>query len=111
MKLSTTDLILTADAAIDLQVHTTYSDGTWKPEQLLNYLLGEQFGLVAITDHDRTDSLVALQQLALEKNSPVLVAVEMSTTWRGEMTDLLCFGFDPEHNALNALAQDLVRRH
>jgi hypothetical protein len=26
------------------------------------------------------------------------------------MTDLLCFGFDPNHNALNDLAQDLLRR-
>ncbi len=110
MKRSTADLALTADAAIDLHVHTAYSDGAWQPEQLLDLMLREQFGLVAITDHDRVDTLVALQQLALEKNLPVLVAVEMTTSWRGEMTDLLCFGFDPERSALNALAQALLRR-
>jgi len=110
MTLSTTDLSLTPEAAIDLQVHTTYSDGTWAPEQLLDYLAREQFGLVAITDHDRTDALVALQQLAQKKKLPLLVAVEMTTTWRGDLTDLLCFGFDPEQNALNDLAQDVLRR-
>jgi len=110
MNLSTTGLSLTADSAIDLQLHTTYSDGRWTLEPLLDYLLREQFGLAAITDHDRADTVAAIQQLALDKHLPVLVAVEMTTTWKGEMTDLLCFGFDPNHNALNDLAQDLLRR-
>jgi predicted metal-dependent phosphoesterase TrpH len=110
MNLSTTGLSLAADSAIDLQLHTTYSDGRWTLEPLLDYLLREQFGLAAITDHDRADTVAAIQQLALDKHLPVLVAVEMTTTWKGEMTDLLCFGFDPNHNALNDLAQDLWRR-
>jgi predicted metal-dependent phosphoesterase TrpH len=110
MNLSTTGLSLAADSAIDLQLHTTYSDGRWTLEPLLDYLLREQFGLAAITDHDRADTVAAIQQLALDKHLPVLVAVEMTTTWKGEMTDLLCFGFDPNHNALNDLAQDLLRR-
>jgi predicted metal-dependent phosphoesterase TrpH len=110
MNLSTTGLRLAADSAIDLQLHTTYSDGRWPLELLLDYLLREQFGLAAITDHDRADTVAAIQQLALDKHLPVLVAVEMTTTWKGEMTDLLCFGFDPGHNALNDLAQDLLRR-
>jgi len=110
MNLSTTGLRLTADSSIDLQLHTTYSDGRWTLEPLLDYLLREQFGLVAITDHDCADTVATIQQLALDKHLPVLVAVEMTTTWKGEMTDLLCFGFDPNPNALNDLAQDLMRR-
>jgi predicted metal-dependent phosphoesterase TrpH len=110
MNLSTTGLSLAADSAIDLHLHTTDSDGRWTLEPLLDYLLREQFGLAAITDHDRADTVAAIQQLALDKHLPVLVAVEMTTTWKGEMTDLLCFGFDPNQNALNDLAQDLLRR-
>jgi len=110
MNLSTTGLSLATAAAIDLHLHTIYSDGRWIPEQLLDHLVQEQFGLVAITDHDRADTAVALQQLAQDKHLPVLVAVEMTASWRGEMTDLLCFGFDPAHSALHELAQDLLRR-
>jgi predicted metal-dependent phosphoesterase TrpH len=110
MNLSTTGLKLAADAAIDLHLHTTYSDGRWTLEPLLDYLLREQFGLAAIADHDRADTVAAIQQLALDKHLPVLVAVEMTTTWKGELTDLLCFGFDSHHNALNDLAQDMLRR-
>ncbi len=110
MNLSTTGLSLGADSAVDLHLHTTYSDGRWTLEPLLDHLHREQFGLAAIADHDRTDTAAAIQRLALEKDLPVLVAVEMTTTWKGEMTDLLCFGLDPSNNALNDLAQDLLRR-
>ncbi|MBI5671606.1 MAG: PHP domain-containing protein [Chloroflexi bacterium] len=110
MKLSTADLVLARDAAIDLQTHTIYSDGVWLPDQLIDYLAGEGFGLAAITDHDRVDTLVSLQRLALEKGFPLLVAVEMTTTWKGELVDILCYGFDPENNYLAELAQDVARR-
>jgi predicted metal-dependent phosphoesterase TrpH len=106
----TPPLVLAPDAAIDLQMHTTFSDGTWTPEQLINYLVNERFGLVAITDHDRVDTVAPLQQLALQKQLSVLAAVEMSTSWKGEPTDVLCYGFDPEQNALIDLAQDIARR-
>ena len=110
MNLSTTGLSLAADSAIDLHLHTVYSDGRWEPEVLLDHLRREQFGLAAVTDHDRPDTAAAIQQLALDKHLPVLVAVEMTATWKGELTDLLCFGFDPGPNALDDLAQDLLRR-
>lgn len=110
MELSTAQLVLAADAAIDLQMHTTYSDGVWMPEELIDYLVSELFGLAAITDHDRVDTAVPLQHLAVQKGLPVLVAVEISTSWRGEATDVLCYGFDPEKNELQDLTQDIARR-
>ena len=110
VQVSTRHLVLAPDAAIDLQLHTTFSDGTWTPEQLIDYLVCEQFGLVAITDHDRVDTAPVLQQLAAEKQLPLLAAVEMSASWNGELTDVLCYGFDPEKNELRELARDIERR-
>ena len=110
MNLSTTDLSLAADAAIDLHLHTIHSDGTWIPEELFDYLVREQFSLAAIADHDRADTAIAMQQLAQAKHLPILVAVEMTAAWRGEMTDLLCYGFELAQSPLHALAQDLLRR-
>src|SRR5262245_47586045 len=109
MKLSTTDLVLSTDAIVDLQLHTTYSDGNWLPEQLIDHLVSEGFGLAAITDHDRVDTVATLQQLALEKHLPVLVAAEMSASWRGGMTDVLCFGFDASPNTLSDLARNVLQ--
>jgi hypothetical protein len=122
MNLSSAGLRLAAGAAIDLHLHTTFSDGAWTPEQLLEALADGQFGLAAISDHDRVDTALLLQQLALDKHQPLLVAVEMSTLWQDEcsgkdelsgqdnMTDLLCYGFGAPPNALNDLALDLLRR-
>jgi predicted metal-dependent phosphoesterase TrpH len=110
MKSSTTNLSLTPDAAVDLHLHTTYSDGAWAPEQLIDHLVNEKFDLVAIADHDRIDTVPAIQKLAQEKRLPALVAVEMTTSWRGEMTDVLCYGFNPEQNTLDDLAQNLLQR-
>jgi predicted metal-dependent phosphoesterase TrpH len=110
MSPSTAGLRISAESAIDLHLHTNHSDGRWAPEQLLDHLQREQFGLAAIADHDRPDMVATIQTLALDKGMPMLVAVEMTTTWQGEPVDLLCFGFDPNQNALNDLARDLLRR-
>jgi len=110
MELSTRNLVLDADSAVDLQMHTTNSDGTWTPEQMVAYLKTEHFGMVAITDHDRVDQTAALQQLAFAHDLPILVAAEFSTNWRGQPVDTLCFGFDPENDKLKALASSLLSR-
>ena len=102
--------ILAADAAVDLQLHTLYSDGTWTPEALIDHLIAEQFALAAITDHDRVDITPTLQSIAAEKGFRLLVAVEMSTHWRDELVDVLCYGFDPASNTLHPLADNLLRQ-
>lgn len=70
MKPCTFSVVLAADAAIDLQLHTMYSDGTWTPAQRIDDLRSEPFGLAAITDHDRPETAAQRQQLAAEKQFP-----------------------------------------
>lgn len=111
MRLAFQNLVLSPDDAVDMQLHTIYSDGQWTAEDLLDYLIAEKFSLAAITDHDRADIALALQKLAVDKQFPLMVAVEMSSMWKGDLTDFLCYGFDPENaDALNALAQDVTHR-
>ena len=105
MKPLPSHLVLASDAAIDLQLHTNFSDGTWTTEQLIDYLVGEHFGLVAITDHDRVDTAAVLQQLATQKQLSILTAVEMSTSWRGELTDVLCFSCAVKSNYYRMIKQ------
>jgi predicted metal-dependent phosphoesterase TrpH len=95
---------------IDLQMHTTYSDGRWSAEQLFAYLAQEGFGLVAVTDHDRVDTVASILQLGAQKQVPVLAAVEISAQFHGKMADVLCFGFDPHDQALQAIADDVRQR-
>lgn len=103
-------MTLTLDAAVDLHMHTTYSDGKWPAEQLLDYLATEKFELVAVTDHDRIDTVASIQVLGAERQLPVLAGVEMTTEWHGHMTHLLCYGFDPQDNELQKVAEDVRRK-
>jgi len=106
----THDLVLSPDAPIDLHMHTTYSDGRWPAQQLIDYLTNEKFALVAVTDHDRVDKVVEIQTLAAEQGLPVLAGVEMSTTWHGNMGHVLCYGFDPVKNYLSQLTERVVQQ-
>lgn len=109
MNVSTTDPVLTPGSAIDLHLHTVYSDGKWMPEDLIDHLLAEGFALAAITDHDRVDTVASLQELARAKGLPLLVGTEMTTTWQGSITDILCYGYEPANSAaLGDLAAALL---
>lgn len=110
MNSSTTNLVIASDTLIDLQTHTTNSDGTWEPQQLIDHFVSEGFGLAAITDHDRLDTISAIQKLAMEKGFPILPALEMTCSWNNEMTDVLCFGPDPEAPGLKSLMQGILYR-
>jgi predicted metal-dependent phosphoesterase TrpH len=90
-------------------MHTNYSDGRWPAQQLIDYLVAEHFDLVAVTDHDRVDKVAEIQALAAEKRLPVLAGVEMSTQWNGKLAHLLCYGFDPAQNYLQAITAQVVQ--
>ncbi len=104
-----TSITLPPDASVDLHMHTTYSDGRWPAQQLIDFLVTEGFQLVAVTDHDRVDKIAEIQALAAEKRLPVLTGVEMSTDWNGKMGHMLCYGFDPQQNELRPLTEKVAR--
>jgi predicted metal-dependent phosphoesterase TrpH len=95
---------LSPDSPVDLQLHTTNSDGDWTPEQLLDHVAAEGFSLIAVTDHDRIDTVPHVMQLGAERGIHVLPAVEMSCSWQGDLVDILCFGFPPGPNPLTEIA-------
>ncbi len=106
----TENLTLSPDAPIDLHMHTNYSDGRWPAQQLIDYLANDSYALVAVTDHDRVDMVSSIQDLAAEKNLPVLAGVEMSTVWHDKMAHMLCYGFDPQQNYLSAVTENTVQK-
>jgi len=104
------NMTLAPDAAVDLHMHTTYSDGRWPAERLINYLVDEHYELVSVTDHDRVDMVASIVALAAEKGLAVLPGVEMSTDWKGKMGHMLCYGFDAEQNYLTEVTEGVVRK-
>jgi predicted metal-dependent phosphoesterase TrpH len=98
---------IASDTPIDLHMHTTYSDGRWSAEELFDHLAEQGFGLVAVTDHDRVDTFAHMQRLGAQKQIAVLPGVEISAQWHGSMADVLCYGFDPQNQALSSIAEQV----
>lgn len=102
--------MVSPDAVVDLQLHTHHSDGAWTPEALIEHLAREGFAAAAITDHDSMEHVGAHQRIAAVCGVILLPAVEMTTEWRGEMVDVLCFGGEVTGSPLSVLCLDVMRR-
>jgi len=77
--------------AIDLHMHTTYSDGHWRPAALFEHLAREGFRVVAVTDHDQVRHLAETQALGAAHGIIVVPGTEITTTWRGLNAHVLCY--------------------
>lgn len=96
-----------AQDRIDLHLHTTYSDGHWAPGELFDHLAAEQFRVVAVTDHDRTDRLTEMRDLGAARGITVIPGVEVTTDWNGRMAHLLCYGFAVTQGHLARLTEGI----
>ncbi|HHV58703.1 MAG TPA: PHP domain-containing protein [Clostridiaceae bacterium] len=91
---------------VDLHLHTTASDGTWQPEELIEELIKSDIKIFSVTDHDSTDSVTRTGILALEHNLKFIPGVEITTSW-GEITPhILGYGIDAENPHLSSLLEN-----
>lgn len=63
---------------IDLHVHSTYSDGTFTPSELVDIAIKNNLVALALTDHDTVDGVEEALQAAKEKNFQVIPGIEIS---------------------------------
>lgn len=63
---------------IDLHVHTTASDGTLKPEEVVKLALDRQLAVVAITDHDTVSGVEEAILTAKDRDITIVPGVEIS---------------------------------
>ena len=70
---------------VDLHVHSTRSDGTLTPAELLDYAVKKRLRAMALTDHDTVDGLKEIKEAAkTREDSPEIVdGVELSTDLDG----------------------------
>ena len=87
----------------DLHIHTTASDGCWRPEQVIAGVQAEGIGLFAIADHDTTANVAETECLARAAGLNFLRAVEVSTTENGNLFHVLAYNIDLEEPKLQAL--------
>ena len=97
---------------VDLHLHTTASDGEWTPEAVVRFLASEDYGLIAITDHDTIKGVEPAIQTARRLNGSmrVLSGVELSAGGEAEV-HLLAYGISPKNpNLVEHLENQRVKR-
>ncbi len=97
---------MTTTRYADLHTHSTASDGTFTPAELVRAAKAENISLLAVTDHDTVAALDEAARVAAEEGIGFVPGVELSVEGAPGKCHLLGLGFDP-NNAV--LRETLVR--
>ena len=81
--------------AIDLHVHSTFSDGTLTPSELISRAKQFHLAAMALTDHDTIEGIPEAVQAASEQNLELVPGVELSTFWDEKSAFLLIIRTKP----------------
>ncbi|WP_040160340.1 PHP domain-containing protein [Nigerium massiliense] len=87
---------------IDLHTHSSVSDGTDAPAELVAKARAAGLDVVALTDHDTFDGLAEAREAAVVQGIALVEGMEFSTQRGGESVHLLGYGCAPDDPALLA---------
>ena len=73
----------------DLHTHSTYSDGTYSPAELIDAALEIGLSAIALCDHNMTDGLPEFLSAANGKNIDAVPGTEISVDYNGKELHLL----------------------
>jgi len=91
--------------AVDLHSHTTASDGTLSPRELVRSAARHGVTVLAVTDHDSTDGLADAMALAPTHRMTIVPGLEINCDVEGAEIHIL--GYFVEHEA--AWFQEFLR--
>lgn len=87
----------------DLHIHTTASDGSMPPEQIVSVALKLGLRTIAITDHDTIAGISAAHESAKTTTITIMNGVEITTIFNHREVHMLAYDFDIEDLNLNEL--------
>ena len=93
------------DIMLDLHTHSTCSDGTALPQDIINEARKKRCEYISITDHDNFDHFSQLQDIP--KDIKYITGVEISAEHKKTL-HILGYNFDPEHKELKNTLISLV---
>ena len=88
---------------IDLHMHTTVSDGTDTPEEILANVKEAEIELFSVTDHDAVKAGPMIRDLLKEGDPLFLTGAEFSCKDEEGKYHILGYGFDPDSEAIRQL--------
>ena len=80
----------------DLHSHSTVSDGTLTPAQLVQLAADAGVNVLALTDHDNVSGIGQARMAASERDISIVPGVEISVSWNGHTVHVLGLNIDPD---------------
>lgn len=97
---------------VDLHLHSTASDGSLAPADVVALAQRNGVKIMALTDHDSLDGLPAALERAVEAGIRIIPGIELSVSEQNMDVHLLAYGFDPSDvRLLEAIARYRESRH
>lgn len=94
---------------VDLHMHTTHSDGTFKPRELVRYAKEKGLGCISVTDHDTMSSQAECTEEAKKLGIELIPGIEISAQFEPGTLHILGFFLDPNHPKLAATLDDIQK--
>lgn len=85
---------------IDLHVHSTESDGTFTPEELVSEAKRAGLSAFALTDHDTCAGIDKITALAKEQDIELIPGIELSTDYHGKEVHIVGLYIDTKNKTL-----------
>jgi len=94
----------------DLHCHSTASDGSLPPQELVDRAAAAGIDMLAITDHDTTAGYDQIS--AVPDGLKLIAGIELSSVWQGIGIHIVGLNIDPAHPAMQEATalQDAARR-
>lgn len=95
---------------IDLHTHSTASDGTFSPGDLVNKAVSKKLKVLAITDHDTVAGLEEAKKAAQNQDIIFIPGIELNIQWPTGEFHLLGLGLKQVSDDLNSIITYLQRQ-
>lgn len=93
---------------IDLHTHSTESDGTLTPEELMQLAADTGLSAIALTDHDTVGGLNKAEPVAKQLGIELVPGIELSTDYNGTEVHMLGFYIDNTNPAFLSKLQEFI---
>jgi len=98
-----------SDGFVDLHIHTTYSDGTCTPEEIIELAHKEGIQVLAITDHDEVGGLERAIKAAEKYGIKVIPGIECGADFSSGNCHILGYNIDVNNEGIKAYSEERQR--
>jgi predicted metal-dependent phosphoesterase TrpH len=92
----------------DLHAHSTASDGTLSPAELMQHAHAAGVNVMALTDHDTTAGIAEARDAATQLDMEFIPGIELSVTWNNRTVHIVGLGIDEHCEPMQAGIKKLM---